>query len=443
MERKIIEIIKSDSLDEWLTNVDNNINYCNPSRDTLLHLAVRYESLKSVKCLLSRGSSCLPTNILGNSVIHEAAKVKNIELLKNCLNYVHFDVNISNLQNITPLHYAIFNGNYEAAKLLLEKHANGIAPTDIPMNNELRKLIESFSSKISLQNQSDTLLKSFVESDDESVNLFNNLQISSKTQLISSSFVQFIKFLSHQPDGEIWYTNLGIAKRYHHNMIDAVNSNKIIENLKQLRLLNSNNIAPIYFASLSPDFLLFTHIKLTKTLHNYLYKEINGERLTNKFIRIVMERLINGLMHLRDNLSPILFNQLTLTPHSILLNKFLESKISVWSCIRNDEEKLIYPHPIYISAEEVKGEECWNKEKSLSFSLAIILMELVNGKLPLENDCSLVIGEKILSNNILYPIDQVTEPQIKEFCGKCIMSNNFNRPNFNDFLKFVQSLKNY
>ncbi|GBN29049.1 Ankyrin-1 [Araneus ventricosus] len=89
---------------------------------TALHIAAKFNRLKILEFLLNERASVNSRDIEGITPLHIAAESNNPEIVKFLLK--HKARTSNNVFRFPPLHYAIFKGNIEAAKILLENETN-------------------------------------------------------------------------------------------------------------------------------------------------------------------------------------------------------------------------------------------------------------------------------------------------------------------------------
>lgn len=126
-------------------------NYCDDSKNTLLHYASMYGHDKCVKFLIEKSANIYAQNKFGNTPLQVA-------IINSCTNCVEFLIKYSsytayiNFQNFignTPLHIASKFNDIIFIKLLIEngadisiKNENEETPIDITYNKELKLLIQ-------------------------------------------------------------------------------------------------------------------------------------------------------------------------------------------------------------------------------------------------------------------------------------------------------------
>ena len=95
-----------------------------PDGMTALHLATLNNHQGVVKFLLEKGLNINTKDDEGLTALHVACRENSNKCLKLILENGSFDVNEQVKGGFTPLHFAVFNKNFEAIDLLLAKGAN-------------------------------------------------------------------------------------------------------------------------------------------------------------------------------------------------------------------------------------------------------------------------------------------------------------------------------
>ncbi|GBN29124.1 Ankyrin-3 [Araneus ventricosus] len=99
-----------------------DINCTDFKNRTALHIAAKFNRLKIVDFLLNKSVSVNRNDAQGITPLHIAAENNSQEIVKSLLKHKSHASN--NVFRFPPLHYAIFKGNIEAAKVLLENETN-------------------------------------------------------------------------------------------------------------------------------------------------------------------------------------------------------------------------------------------------------------------------------------------------------------------------------
>ena len=102
--------------------------------------------------LIVNGSDIWPLNTAGQTLLHVAAKNKNMKVLKRVLS-LGLDINHQDQCGHTPLMDAVLNGTKEAIKILLDHGADTIIrdsrqkmAIDYAKNQEIKELLNKYSS---------------------------------------------------------------------------------------------------------------------------------------------------------------------------------------------------------------------------------------------------------------------------------------------------------
>lgn len=118
---------------------------------TLLHYAVKYQNIKSIKLLIKMGVNPEICDDDYNTPLHLAVMLGNIDIIKELLK---FNVNINATAEFdqTPLHLAITINNYDVVKLLLDYNADldlvderNLKPIDYAIDEKNDRMIELLS----------------------------------------------------------------------------------------------------------------------------------------------------------------------------------------------------------------------------------------------------------------------------------------------------------
>lgn len=99
---------------------------------TPLHFAALGGHTKAIELLLKNGAKLDCLTVDGKNPLHFAAIKGHAGVLKSLLESAQMnvlDVNVPDAQGKTPLHYAIFSENLDAARLLVQKGADPLIPT--------------------------------------------------------------------------------------------------------------------------------------------------------------------------------------------------------------------------------------------------------------------------------------------------------------------------
>ncbi len=109
---------------QLLLNFSNiNVNIKNLEGDTPLHISVYHDHLDIVKLLLTKGANPNLANNNGVTPLHNAAFNSNLEIVKLLVDY-GANINAENKDGIVALRDAVKNGHTKIVRFLLEKGAN-------------------------------------------------------------------------------------------------------------------------------------------------------------------------------------------------------------------------------------------------------------------------------------------------------------------------------
>ena len=109
---------------EYLLHIKADCDYQNHHGDTMLHIAARQDHVDIVRLVLGCDICKCKRNTTGNLPFQEALIHGNIECALLLLSYCSStDINILDVNGISPLHYAVGNGSVELTSRLLQKGA--------------------------------------------------------------------------------------------------------------------------------------------------------------------------------------------------------------------------------------------------------------------------------------------------------------------------------
>lgn len=131
-----------------ITSLINNgvdVNIRSKDNNTLLIISCLNSDNEIIKFLLAKGSNVEACNNDGITPLYNAAKMNNLAVVVKLLFQYNVNPNTKTKENMTPLHIAASNGNFEIVLLLLTKGAdpntsniNGYTPLhDACLNNKL------------------------------------------------------------------------------------------------------------------------------------------------------------------------------------------------------------------------------------------------------------------------------------------------------------------
>ena len=169
---------------EYLISHNKYINFRTLNGETILQVAINYQSYKNINLLLELNINLdNVSNDFGLAVIHQSIILDNFELFKILLNK-DINFNLSDFIGNTPLHYILIDERFNYLMLFLEKknlnfnlsNING----DIPLHILLDKTID-FKKYI------DLIKNIIIESD---LNIQNNQGITCLMKMVSKNLLE-------------------------------------------------------------------------------------------------------------------------------------------------------------------------------------------------------------------------------------------------------------
>ena len=134
---------------EYLIYKGAEIDAKNKLERTPLHYACINKHLKIVEYLISNGADLNSKDEYGDSLLHFASHSDFLQIVQYLIELQHFDVDIKNKNEQTPLHYACMNGRLTVVKYLIAHGANIEAKDNAKINSGSTPLhIASYYGKI-------------------------------------------------------------------------------------------------------------------------------------------------------------------------------------------------------------------------------------------------------------------------------------------------------
>ncbi len=158
---EIIKVIKDKQLQSHklikllmeLKSLNFDINSKRYRGRTLLHYAVKYQNIKTIKLLIKNGVNPEICDDDYNTPLHYAIIKGNIEIIKELIKN-NVNINSTGEFEQTPLHLAITTNNFDVVRLLLEHGADqdmvdekNLRPIDYAIDEKNTKIIEYLYSK--------------------------------------------------------------------------------------------------------------------------------------------------------------------------------------------------------------------------------------------------------------------------------------------------------
>ena len=109
-------------------HITNNIGF------TALHCSAQNGSYELLMLFVEKGTNILSKTKTGMNCLHIAALNGHLNLCKTLINKHKFDLNMTDSQGLTALHFSIENGSYELVKLIVDKGTDIHLKTEDGMN---------------------------------------------------------------------------------------------------------------------------------------------------------------------------------------------------------------------------------------------------------------------------------------------------------------------
>lgn len=136
----------------WLLRQGAEVGITNQDGNTALHYAAGLGEVEFMRALLDRGADPNSTTRVQSTPLHWAAK-EGQEVALALLLQEGAEKNFQNKFGLTALHYAVQNGNLEAVRVLLNKRASrtrrdndGLTPLDYARKREDQRMIDLLNS---------------------------------------------------------------------------------------------------------------------------------------------------------------------------------------------------------------------------------------------------------------------------------------------------------
>lgn len=111
-----------EEVEHFISENPNSVKFINKNGDGVIHLAIKYQSLKTIQLLVNHGASVNNKNNDGNTPLHEA--MGSTSAVSDFIDKYRPKINVVNNEGNTPLHIATERGHLELILLLLKNGAN-------------------------------------------------------------------------------------------------------------------------------------------------------------------------------------------------------------------------------------------------------------------------------------------------------------------------------
>ena len=123
------------SLCKSLINMHNfDLNIANNNGFTALHCSAQNGSYELLKFFVEKGTNIFSKTERGMNCLHIAALSGHLDLCKTLINEHNFDVNMTDSEGFTALHFSAENGSYDLVKLFADKGTDIYLKTEEGMN---------------------------------------------------------------------------------------------------------------------------------------------------------------------------------------------------------------------------------------------------------------------------------------------------------------------
>ena len=123
------------SLCKSLINMHNfDLNIANNIGFTALHRSAQNGSYELLKFFVEKGTNIFGKTERGMNCLHIAALSGHLDLCKTLINEHNFDVNMTDSEGFTALHFSAENGSYDLVKLFADKGTDIYLKTEEGMN---------------------------------------------------------------------------------------------------------------------------------------------------------------------------------------------------------------------------------------------------------------------------------------------------------------------
>jgi ankyrin repeat protein len=147
------------------TNAD--LTLVDSSGQNVLYMPIKKNDLPLLKYLLGERKIKVDVNAqnnLGGTLVHQAAILNRVEILKYLVGEFHADVNIPDNMNVSPLHSAALRNHFETCQYLIEQGANttmrdyrNMTPVEYASDHHLTKYMNEVEQKRSRRSVSEPL----------------------------------------------------------------------------------------------------------------------------------------------------------------------------------------------------------------------------------------------------------------------------------------------